>query len=617
MKFRDIIFEWLLIENKEEVYKKYFSDVDRDNFIRIIKADPKTSVINNEIKTIGPYSKILIDIYRKGKLMFEDLPKANEYLTLVYRYQIPVDASKIENIANIYELVKDYIVKSEKSLATILAALNKDEYRLFANTKSWYVFIPKTEKAAAYLGVNTEWCTSWGKYSLNPDYKDRTNHYKSHANTGSLYIMINKENEADKYQLHFETDQFKNPADREISNRPNFFDERLELKQAMFPFVFKSDLDFDEVRDGLTKSKNFLSESDYENVLQQFMSMIGTDNSLVSILANYSSEQEDLLLKFISDPIVQSVDVNRNGLEIEVKNLPPSAESYYRGLGYLKATKEDAYNNMWEYEYESYRDESWASDMLKGYLEKYYEKNVSELKSMFAHLAVSFDKFYDRFISIIYDDEKIRDGYVSHASDASGSSLESACRDEIKRNEDYLDIDMGYSLKTITFPIENLIIYLGEKNIKLIPSLESLIDAYMYEYDLTNEDNFEQPEHDWGGPTQEQMDDLFEEFFENLSEDLESNPDCLDDTTKFAEIYEKYFNNYNDTFENEFVKITIVDDRVDCENGVKVNYLNKKTKETYEGFVKVDNIINYIQTEPLLENMSFGKILSEMKKGKI
>jgi hypothetical protein len=139
----------------------------------------------------------------------------------------------------------------------------------------------------------------------------------------------------------------------------------------------------------------------------------------------------------------------------------------------------------------------------------------------------------------------------------------------------------------------------------------------MYEYDLTNEDNFEQPEHDWGGPTQEQMDDLFEEFFENLSEDLESNPDCLDDTTKFAEIYEKYFNNYNDTFENEFVKITIVDDRVDCENGVKVNYLNKKTKETYEGFVKVDNIINYIQTEPLLENMSFGKILSEMKKGKI
>jgi len=240
---------------------------------------------------------------------------------------------------------------------------------------------------------------------------------------------------------------------------------------------------------------------------------------------------------------------------------------------------------------------------------------VSELKSMFAHLAVSFDKFYDRFIDLIYDDEKIRDGYVSHASDASGSSLESAYRDEIKRNEDYLDIDMGYSLKTITFPIENLIIYLGEKDIKLIPSLESLIDTYMYEYDLTNGDNFEQPEHDWGGPTQEQMDDLFEEFFEDLAEDLELNPDCLEDTTKFVKIYEKYFNNYNDTFENEFVKITIVDDRVDCENGVEIKYINKKTNETYKGFVKVDNIMNYIQTEPLFESLKFKNIINEIKKG--
>ncbi len=37
MKFKDIILEWLLIENKEEIYKKYYSDIDRNTFIRIIK----------------------------------------------------------------------------------------------------------------------------------------------------------------------------------------------------------------------------------------------------------------------------------------------------------------------------------------------------------------------------------------------------------------------------------------------------------------------------------------------------------------------------------------------------------------------------------------------------
>ncbi len=610
MKFRDIIFEWLLIENKEEVYKKYYSDIDRDNFIRIIKADPKTNVLNNEIKAIGPYSKILVDMYRKGKLMFEDLPKANEYLTLVYRHRIPVDASKMETIASMYDLVKEYIVKSEKSLATILAALNKDEYQLFANTKSWYVFIPKTEKAAAYLGVNTEWCTAWGKYSLNPDYKERTNHYKNHG--GNLYIMINKENESDKYQLHFETDQFKNPADREISNRPVFFDERLELKQAMFPFVFKSDLDFDEVKDGLTKSKNFLSESDYENILQQFMTMIGSENSLISILTNYTSEQEELLLKFISDPIVQGVDVNRNGLEIEVKDLPRSAQSYYHGLNNLKAYKESAYNDMRDYEYNSYGDSDWVDRTMRGFLETYYKNNVSELKSKFGHFTASFDKFYDKFGDDIIDDEKIKDGYIDHASDVSGASLENAYREEIKKNEEYLDIDMGWSLRTISFPIENLIMYLGKKDIKLIPSLDSFIEDYMYEHDLVSEDYYDEPEHDWGYATQEQMDVLFDEFFDNLAEDLEQNPDCLEDATEFSKIYEKYFNSSNETFENEFVKITIIDDTVDCENGVNVNYLNKKTKETYEGFIKVDNIINYIQTEPLFERLSLSKLLKDL-----
>ena len=51
-----------------------------------------------------------------------------------------------------------------------------------------------------------------------------------------------------------------------------------------------------------------------------FESKTAYENSLISILTNYTSEQEELLLKFISDPIVRGVDVNRNGLEIEVKD---------------------------------------------------------------------------------------------------------------------------------------------------------------------------------------------------------------------------------------------------------------------------------------------------------
>lgn len=615
MKFRDIIFEWLLIENKEEIYNKYYSDIERDNFIRIIKADPRTNVINNEIKAIGPYSKILLNIYRKGNLKFEDLPKANEYLTLVYRYKIPVDAKKIESIANMYELVKGYIAKSEKSLSSILPTLNKDEYQIILNGDAWYVLVPKTEKAAAYLGVNTEWCTAWGKYSLNPDYKDRTNHYLSHSKRGPLYIMINKENELDKYQLHFESNQLKNPADSEISNRPKFFDERLEIKQTLFPFIFKTDLTADELRYGLTKSKNFLSENDYENILQQFISMIGTENSLVNLLTNYSSENEDALFSLITDPIVKGVDVTRNGLEIEVQDLPKSAESYESGIGFLRGSMNEAYNEVYDYEYESFRDRSFVEETMEGYLRPYYENNVSKIKSMFGFVVLNFEKFFETFKEDICTNERIKDGYLDKFTEGTGAALESAYKEEVERNEKYLDIYSGWSTKTMTFSIENLVTFLAKKNINIIDDLDSFIDDYMFEYDLVNEDYYERPEYDYVYPTQETMDNLFDDFFEDLSENFSANPECMEDKAKMIKIAEKYFNNPYETFENEFVKIILVDNRVDCEKGVTINYTNKKTNETYKGDVKVDNLMNYIQTEPLLEGLKLNKILNEIKKG--
>lgn len=615
MKFKDIILEWLLIENKEEIYKKYYSDIDRDNFIRIIKADPKTNVANNEINAIGPYSKVLLNIYRKGNLKFEDLPKANEYLTLVYRYRIAVDVNKIESIADMYEIVKDYVVKSEKSLVSILSALGKDEYKLILNGDNWYVLTPKTEKAAAYLGVNTEWCTAWGQYSLNPDYKDRTNHYQSHANSGPLYIMINKENELDKYQLHFETDQLKNPADNEISNRPNFFEERLELKKTLFPFVYRVDLEFDELKSGISKAKKFLSEGDYDHLLKQFFSVVGTDNSLVSLLTNYDSEYSEALEKLISDDTITSIDVTRYGLEIEVKNLPKSAESYYSGLGYLKASRNDAYNSVYEYEYDSFRDKQWVEEMMEGYVRPYYEKNVSSLKSMFGYVANTFETFYDTFKEDICTNQKIQDGYLDKFVEGTGASYDSALKEEVDRNESYMDIDMGYSYKTITFNIENLITYLASKDIKFITDLNSFIEDYMFDNDLITEDYYEHPEYDYVYPTQEQMDSLFEDFFESIEEEYDKFPECAEERKKLYTIIAKYFKD-SDRFENDFVTIKLINsNKFDCENGVEVNYTNKKTGENYRGNVKVDNLINYMQIEPLFENLRFKNIINEMKKG--
>lgn len=614
MKFRDVIYEWLLFENKEEIYKKYYSDIDRDNFIRIIKADPKTKVTNNVIDNIGAYAKLLLNIYRKGNLKFEDLPKANEYLTLVYRYQIPLDIKKINSIADLYTLVKGHIAKTEKSIASILQTLGSDEYDLLLNTESWYVFHPKTQKAASYLGVNTEWCTAWGQYSLNPNYKERTSHFVGHSSKGPLYIIINKENEMDKYQLHFETNQFKNPSDHEVHNRPLFFNERLELKSFFFPFLYRTDLSSDELRKGLSKARKFLSEDDYQNLLDAFIAQVGQGNDLIKLLSDRTADDDQKIEQFISGDDIVDISFGRSTLEIEVRELSPAAQSHYDAFGYLQHGRQEAYNYVYEGEYDSWNDEHWAKDMLNGYLETYHKNNVSRLQDMFGPRVSSYDNFHDMFIDDLYNSDKIKEGYIDKFVEGTGASLESAYDEEIKNNQKYLDISYGYSYGTIVFPLESLIEYIAKENIVVIDNLDEFLENYIEEYNLAYGDYFDMPEYQYVGPDQDAMDNLFDEFFEAIEEEFEKHPECAEEKKKLENIIQKYFKG-GDHFENEFVKIKLIDynyNKFDCERGVEVEYHNKKTNETHKGHVKVDNLVNYMQIEPLFERLSLIKTVKDL-----
>jgi hypothetical protein len=111
------------------------------------------------------------------------------------------------------------------------------------------------------------------------------------------------------------------------------------------------------------------------------------------------------------------------------------------------------------------------------------------------------------------------------------------------------------------------------------------------------------------------MDNLFDDFFDDLSDDFEGDPECMKNRTELYKIIEKHFNNPNNSFENQFVKIELVDGKYDCGEGVNIRYTNKKTNETYKGYVKLDGLMNYMNIEPLFENLKFSNILKEIKKG--
>lgn len=192
MKF-DILLEDLLNElSGEEIYQKYYSKIPYNEFLEIVSSDPQSVVSNDKIQKMGKYSKLLILLFQKGGLQLEDLDKAKEYLGYVYQHKIPMDLGKIKQLADIYNVVKDYIAKDTKSLEEILKILSKEEFKVLHNGENWYIFQPLTEKASCYLGVNTEWCTTWGPYSLNKKHKDRGNMFSRYSPQGPLFIMIDK-----------------------------------------------------------------------------------------------------------------------------------------------------------------------------------------------------------------------------------------------------------------------------------------------------------------------------------------------------------------------------------------------------------------------------------------
>ena len=100
--------------------------------------------------------------------------------------------------------------------------------------------MPLTQKARSYLGANTEWCTTYGEYCLNDDYK-----YRTPVNYDNLWILINEDDQKEKYQFHFGTEQFMD------INLSTFLFEHEEVHEF---FMKKFDVDTYNIKDLLEKA---------------------------------------------------------------------------------------------------------------------------------------------------------------------------------------------------------------------------------------------------------------------------------------------------------------------------------------------------------------------------
>lgn len=604
MKFQTLLEDLLNELSGKEIYQKYYSKLPYDEFLTIVRADPQTVYEDGELKKMGKYSKLLVALYQKGGIRLDDVDKANEYLGYVYTHKIALDVNKVKQLSDLYDVVKGYIVQDTKNLEEILKILPQEEYKVLHNGDNWYMFQPLTEKASCYLGVNTEWCTTWGPYSLNKKHRDRGNHFTSHSNRGPLYIMINKNDPNDKYQFHFETNQFMDKNDRRI-NTGNFLTQRnnKELLYYFFPSIIK-DVSPEQIKIELKRIDVLPSDLG----MKIFEKSIGQiNNNLVNAIIQKDNEVVGELLPGAGD-----MNITDGKVTFTVDEIKDDVEQLEQNLNWYNYESDHG----WEYIYDDVRDrgmDEYEKDKLKEFLSDYYKENQDIIRS-----SVGVNNF-DGFLSYFFDDyvssDNIQESFWSEIADLSYSTYEEANLSKVKEIQKDIYISGGYAGEyDITLNMVKFIQFLLRKDIESIEDedlfhemLGNYIDycGHGGEFERIYDYNITYPKYGNNSSLSNTTDKYFDEIFE----DSETGGQCMELRKKFNDIIQKYFKN-STTYQNEHIIVRLQSKEIDCKTGmVKVEYTNKDTGETYGGWrdkndgVKIDNLVSLMTNYKLFEDL--------------
>ena len=245
----------MLTEGITELKRQYPNISDND-YQQLIQMDP-TYKGGNEIGKFGRWILDLYNLFVKDRLAEEKYEKAKAYVEQHPEAKMPPapvqkSIDKIEDFQKLPDLLSKFIklakdikqpINSFKSVADLASAVRaseekdisvdekaQDNYKVFREAMSdglkvvyqdndWVIGVPETYEASSHFkDPVTNWCTAY------PDmYKEYLNEFG-----GKYYIHLNKHT-GELYQLHAESNQFKDASDYEI-NRGEFAEENPQLK---------------------------------------------------------------------------------------------------------------------------------------------------------------------------------------------------------------------------------------------------------------------------------------------------------------------------------------------------------------------------------------------------
>ena len=221
----DLLTESVLLEaDLKDIYPKYYNDIPENDFWQIVKADPTWN--EQSPQKMGKYGKWLLNQFKQGKLKLEDLYKYKESLEAFHKFNRQLEKRDINAYGDgnqLYDAVKQFIDNPDQasSKSDGIRRIKQDAEKVYEDNE-WLIVVPKTDEAAKYYGKGTRWCTA-------ADYDNMFNYYNQ---DGPLYINIRKSDD-EKFQFHFESEQFMDSSDTPI---PGVIADEIGLSEGASEF---------------------------------------------------------------------------------------------------------------------------------------------------------------------------------------------------------------------------------------------------------------------------------------------------------------------------------------------------------------------------------------------
>ena len=191
--------------NVQDIYAMYYSDLDRNLYNKVVQADPTF-----DGQKMGKYTKWLLGLVRRDRLTEGDISEAKNLLEVFDRYKNRLevrDVTRLQSMRDLYDVVKPYMNGDKATSKSDEKRQAKSGAEKVYEDDEWIVVIPHTEEASKLYGKGTKWCTA----------ADHANMFDYYNDQGNLYVNIKKKNE-EKYQFHFEDDQFMDAQNHAIKD---------------------------------------------------------------------------------------------------------------------------------------------------------------------------------------------------------------------------------------------------------------------------------------------------------------------------------------------------------------------------------------------------------------